>query len=81
MVVLGPGVDLVAAIDGLDAGTTILPISLPKEVFEVPSSEKPRMNAGGMLITSNAVIIKWEFPQISKLGTYSRFPLIPNSSK
>lgn len=51
-VMLGLDVVALAAIDGSDAGTTIVPISLPKEVCELPVSEKPRMNAGGILTTA-----------------------------
>lgn len=51
IVVFWPRVLEVAPTDGSSFGTTIVPMSLPNEVADVPSREKPLMKAGGIRST------------------------------
>ncbi len=49
---LGPWVVEVAGIELSEAGTTIVPMLLPNDDWELEVLVKPLMKAGGMLITS-----------------------------
>lgn len=53
IVTFGPCVADVAAIEWSEVGTTMEPMSLPKEVWELEELVKPLMNEGGMFTTDS----------------------------
>lgn len=77
---LGPWVVDVAEIELLEAGTTIDPISLPNDDWELEVLVKPLMKAGGMLITSKTISDEPSDRHACD-RTYNQILLIPSSSR